>query len=92
LTFDPDLFGWAKFRQNKAIDEFLIFEIPDLASYINDWGPLCPFILYNNYIKPLLTPRGLLTFDPDLFGLARFRQNKAIDEFLIFEIPDLADI
>jgi hypothetical protein len=31
LTFDPDLFGCAKFRQNKAIVEFLIFEIPDVG-------------------------------------------------------------
>jgi len=33
-----------------------------------------------------------LTLDPDLFGCAKFRQNKAIVEFLIFEIPDVADI
>jgi hypothetical protein len=60
--------------------------------YINYWGPLCPIFLFNNYIWPLLTPRGLLTLDPDLFGCAKFRQNKAIDEFLIFEIPDPANI
>jgi hypothetical protein len=40
----------------------------------------------------LHTPRGVLTFDPDQFGKAKFRQNTAIVEFLIFEIPDLADI
>jgi hypothetical protein len=33
-----------------------------------------------------------LTFDPDQFGLAKFRQTEAIDEFLIFEIPDPADM
>jgi hypothetical protein len=36
----------------------------------------------------LLTPRGVLTFDPDQFGKAKFRQSEAIDEFLIFEIND----
>jgi hypothetical protein len=62
------------------------------SRYINSWGPLCPFFLFNNYIWPLLTPRVLLTFDPDLFGCAKFRQNTAIVGFLIFEIPDLAYI
>jgi hypothetical protein len=38
----------------------------------------------------LLTPRGVLTFDPDKFGKAKFRQSEAIGEFLIFEILDLA--
>jgi hypothetical protein len=38
----------------------------------------------------LLTPRGVLTFDPDQFGKAKFRQIEAIGEFLIFEILDLA--
>jgi hypothetical protein len=38
----------------------------------------------------LLTLRGVLTFAPDQFGKAKFRQIEAIDEFLIFEILDLA--
>jgi hypothetical protein len=41
-----------------------------------------------NYIKPLLTPRGVFTFDPDQFGKAKFRQSEAIGEFLISEIHD----
>jgi hypothetical protein len=40
----------------------------------------------------LHAPRGVLIFDPDQFGKAKFRQSEAIGEFLIFEIPDLADI
>jgi hypothetical protein len=36
----------------------------------------------------LLTPRGVLTFDPDQFGKAKFRQSEAIGEFLISEIHD----
>jgi hypothetical protein len=31
LTFDPDLFGSAKFSQNEANDEFLIFKSLDLG-------------------------------------------------------------
>jgi hypothetical protein len=90
LTFDPDQFGKAKFRQIEAIDEFLIFEILDLAFQICDWGPLGLFFILKNYIHAFLTPRGVLTFDPDQFGKAKFRQIEAIDEFLIFEILDLA--
>ena len=45
--------------------------------YINYWGPLCPLFLFNNYIWPLHTPRGLLTLDPDLFGCAKFRKKKS---------------
>jgi hypothetical protein len=44
----------------------------------------------NNYISPLLTPRAVLTFDPDQFGKAKFRQTEAIDGFLIFETHDRA--
>jgi hypothetical protein len=53
-------------------------------------GPWDYLLFSKNYINALLTPRGVLTFDPDLFGQAKFRQNEAIDEFLIFEILDLA--
>jgi hypothetical protein len=38
----------------------------------------------------LLTPRGVLTFDPDQFGKAKFRQIEAIGEFLIFEFLELS--
>jgi hypothetical protein len=31
MTFDPDRYGSAKFRQNEAIDEFLSFEFLDLG-------------------------------------------------------------
>jgi hypothetical protein len=47
-------------------------------------------ISFQNISSSILTPRGLLTFDPDQFGQAKFRQSEAIDEFLIFEILDLA--
>jgi len=60
------------------------------SRYINYWGPMYPFFLFNNYIWPLLTPRGLLTFDPDQFGKAKFRQIEAIGEFLIFEFLELS--
>jgi hypothetical protein len=90
MTFDPDQFGKAKFRQTEAIGEFLIFEILDLAFHICDWGPLGLFFIFKNYIHALLTPRGVLTFDPDQFGKAKYHQTEAIGEFLIFEILDLA--
>jgi len=90
LTLDPDQFGQAKFCQSEAIDEFLIFELLDLSVRNMHKYHSANYFSFKNYIYPLLTPRGLLTLDPDQFGQAKFRQSEAIDEFLIFEIFDLA--
>jgi hypothetical protein len=46
------------------------------------------FFIFKNHMPALLTPRGVLTFDPDQFGKAKFRQSEAIGEFLIFEVPE----